>query len=78
MMTGRGLRRPGGEVADLGRVGEVCSQVQLNRLRRDDGRPQDALEYARAALRGYESYGESAAEMIQRTRGLIGRIQQDL
>ncbi len=39
------------------------------------GRPGDALEYARAALRGYESYGESAAEMIQRTRQLIGEIE---
>ncbi len=42
------------------------------------GRPRDALEYARAALRGYESYGESAAEMIQQTRQLIGRIEGQL
>ena len=42
------------------------------------GRPQDALEYARAALRGFESYGESAADRIQRTRQLIERIEQDL
>ncbi len=42
------------------------------------GRPQDALEYAKAALRGFESYDESAADMIQRTRQLIERIRQDL
>ena len=42
------------------------------------GRPQDALEYARAALRGYESYGESAAGDIQDTRQLIERIEQNL
>ncbi len=41
-------------------------------------RPRDALEYARAALRGFESLGESAAEMIQRTRQLIGRIEEQL
>ena len=40
------------------------------------GRLQDALAYAEAALRGFESYGESAAELIQRTRGLIERIRQ--
>ncbi len=39
------------------------------------GRPADALEYARSALRGFESYGESAAEMIQRTRQVIGMIE---
>jgi TPR repeat protein len=40
------------------------------------GRLQDALAYAEAALRGFESYGESAAEMIQRTRGLIEWIRR--
>ena len=42
------------------------------------GRPQDALEYARAALRGFETYGESAADAIQSTRQLIEVIQQNL
>ncbi len=38
-------------------------------------RPQDALEYARAALRGFESYGKSASEEVQRTLQLVGRIE---
>lgn len=42
------------------------------------GRPRDARSYARAALRGFESYGESAAEMIQQTRQRIGRIEEQL
>ncbi len=44
----------------------------------DAGRPQDGLEYARAALRGFESYGDSAAERIQQTRQLIEIIEQQL
>jgi tetratricopeptide (TPR) repeat protein len=39
------------------------------------GRRTDALEYAEAALRGFESYGERAAEMIEQTRGLIAEIR---
>jgi tetratricopeptide (TPR) repeat protein len=39
------------------------------------GRGADALEYARAALRGFESFGDRAAEMIERSRGLIAEIQ---
>ncbi len=42
------------------------------------GRPQDALEYARTALRGFKSYGESAAKMIQRTRQLIEMIEGNI
>ncbi len=42
------------------------------------GRPGDALEYARAALRGFENYGESAVEMIQQTREVIGMIEEQL
>ncbi len=42
------------------------------------GRPRDALEFARTALRGFESYGESAAAEIQRTRQLIGEIEGEL
>ena len=33
------------------------------------------MEYAEAALRGFESYGERAAEMIERTRGWIAKIR---
>jgi tetratricopeptide (TPR) repeat protein len=41
----------------------------------DAGRRSDALEYAEAALRGFESYGERAGEMIEKTRGLIAEIR---
>jgi tetratricopeptide (TPR) repeat protein len=39
-------------------------------------RRADALEYAEAALRGFESYGERAGEMIERSRGLIADIRE--
>lgn len=37
-------------------------------------RRTDALEYAGAALRGFESYGARAAADIEKTRGLIAKI----
>jgi len=40
------------------------------------GRRVDALEYAEAALRGFEIYGERAAELIEKTRGLIAMIRR--
>jgi tetratricopeptide (TPR) repeat protein len=42
----------------------------------DAGRIQDALAYAEAALRGFDSYGESAEEDVQRTRRLIEQVRQ--
>jgi tetratricopeptide (TPR) repeat protein len=39
------------------------------------GRRADALDYAEAALRVFESYGMGAADMIERTRGLIAAIR---
>ena len=42
------------------------------------GRLEDALEYARTALRGFESYGDSAADDIQKTRHLIEIISRQL
>jgi len=39
------------------------------------GRRADALEYAEAALRGFESFGERAGEMIERTHRLIAEIR---
>ncbi|MEE8523438.1 MAG: hypothetical protein V3T72_05865 [Thermoanaerobaculia bacterium] len=42
------------------------------------GRLQDALAYAEAALRGFESLGGSAAEDVQGTRGLIEQIRKNL
>ncbi|MGH7596977.1 MAG: hypothetical protein ACREOI_11535 [bacterium] len=40
------------------------------------GRLSDAREYARAALRNFETYGQAAAEMIQRTQQLLAEIEQ--
>jgi TPR repeat protein len=42
------------------------------------GRLADALDYANAALRNYETYGEGAAENIQKTRNLIAQIEKAL
>jgi len=39
------------------------------------GRQTDALEYAEAALRGFEPYGAGAAEEIELTRQLIAQIR---
>jgi tetratricopeptide (TPR) repeat protein len=39
------------------------------------GRREDALAYAREALRNFETYGEGAAEMIGKTRRLIEGIE---
>jgi len=42
------------------------------------GRLSDAAEYARAALRNYETYGQAAAAEIQKTQQLLARIEQAL
>jgi tetratricopeptide (TPR) repeat protein len=42
------------------------------------GRLADAREYALAALRNYETFGDRAAEKIQETRGLVARIEEDM
>jgi tetratricopeptide (TPR) repeat protein len=42
------------------------------------GRLADAREYAYAALRNFQTYGDRAADMMQRTQGLIAQIEQDL
>lgn len=39
------------------------------------GRRADALEYAEAALRGFEPYGAGAAEDIENTRRLMAEIR---
>ncbi|MHC4620438.1 MAG: tetratricopeptide repeat protein [Planctomycetota bacterium] len=44
----------------------------------DAGRFTDALEYARAALRNFESYGEGAAADIAKTKKRIGQIEKGL
>jgi tetratricopeptide (TPR) repeat protein len=45
---------------------------------RDAGRLTDAQEYASAALRNFQAYGDRAAEEIQKTQGLIAEIEEDL
>jgi tetratricopeptide (TPR) repeat protein len=40
----------------------------------EEGRQSDALEYAEAALRGYQSFGERAAENIEEARRFIAKI----
>jgi tetratricopeptide (TPR) repeat protein len=40
------------------------------------GRFQDALSYARAALRNYQTYGNRAAADIQNAKNLIARIEE--
>jgi tetratricopeptide (TPR) repeat protein len=42
------------------------------------GRLVDAREYAYAALRNYQTYGDRAAEDIQDTQELVAQIEQDL
>jgi len=39
-----------------------------------DLHPADAIKYAEAALRGFESFGERAATDIEETRRLIAEI----
>jgi len=48
--------------------------VALNLARA--GRLPDAWEYAQAALRNYETYGQGAAEEVQETRELIDAIEK--
>jgi len=40
------------------------------------GRLSDAVEYARAALRNFETYGQAAAAEIQKTQQLLAKIEQ--
>jgi len=51
------------------RFNVALALAQANRL-------PDALEYARAARRNYQSYPQGTEEMIQRTEGLIGEIEK--
>ena len=40
------------------------------------GRVADALDYARAALRDFETYGDRAEDKIERTKGLIADLEK--
>jgi tetratricopeptide (TPR) repeat protein len=44
----------------------------------DSGRLPDAREYARAALRDFQTYGDAAAEMIERTQRVLAMIGEAL
>jgi tetratricopeptide (TPR) repeat protein len=61
------------QAGDLFHAAQVRFNVAVTFAGTD--RRADALEYAEAALRGFESYGERAAELIERARGLIAKIR---
>ena len=42
------------------------------------GRLMDAREYALAALRNFETFGDRAAEEIEKTRGLVAQIEEEI
>jgi tetratricopeptide (TPR) repeat protein len=53
-----------------------AAQTRFNvALALSDVRRADALDYAEAALRGFESFGEREGEWIEKTRGLIAEIR---
>ena len=52
------------------------TRYNVARALADAGRFADALDYAHAALRNFETYGESAAEMLQMTQEMIAQIEQ--
>jgi tetratricopeptide (TPR) repeat protein len=62
------------QAGNLHRAAETRFNVAIDLL--NAGRRADALEYAEAALRGFESYGERAAAEIEKTRGLIAAIRR--
>lgn len=55
--------------------GAAQTRLDVARALHLAGRQADALEYAHAALRGFEAYGDSATEMIQETQKLIEKIR---
>ena len=61
------------EAGDL--YGAAAARFNVALAFSDAGRRADALEYAEAALRGFESYGERAVEEIEKTRGLIAEVR---
>ena len=61
---------------DLLHAGQVRFNVAM--LLTGAGRVADALDYARAALRGFSTYGSGASEYLQRTQTLVNKIQESL
>lgn len=66
------------EEAQGNRFGAGQTRFSVALLLARAGRFPDAREYARAALRDFESYGDRAAAMIETTRRLLAQIEQDL
>jgi tetratricopeptide (TPR) repeat protein len=62
------------EAGDFYHAAQACYNVALAFAQ--SGRFADALEYARAALRHFETYGDDAAQDVEETRQLITRIEQ--
>jgi tetratricopeptide (TPR) repeat protein len=56
--------------------GAALTRYNVAILLAREGRLMDAREYAYAALRNFETYGDRAAEEIQATRELIADIEQ--
>jgi tetratricopeptide (TPR) repeat protein len=60
-------------------LGGNCTKRQVRRnvalALAQAGRLEDALEYARAALRNFETFGDRAAEEIEKTRRLVEWIE---
>lgn len=57
-------------------AGQTQNKVSI--MLANNGRHSDALLYARAALRNFETYGGRAKDMEDRTKGLIGEIEKRL
>ena len=55
-------------------AGETRFNIAI--MLRQNGRLSDALLYARAALRNFESYGGRAKDMEDKTKGLIAKIEE--
>ena len=56
--------------------GAGATRYNIALLLRGDGRPGDALHYARAALHDFERTGPGAAREIAETRDLIARLER--
>ena len=67
--------------ADVGQALSAEQKAKLARLRQSNPKDpkgpfwySDRIEYARAALRNFETYGAGASEMIQRTQQLLAEM----
>ena len=56
----------------------ATARYNVGRALAQAGRLADGLDYARAALRNYETYGAGAAADVEKTRGLIAAIEEKM